>query len=186
MSTGLVALKAMGIEIALIAAHDLARGIGHQGAMPWHIPEDLRRFKALTLGQSVLMGRKTFDSIGKALPKRRNLVLSQNDAFAASGIERIGSLDALSAELIEPQNSPADQRTLWIIGGAQLYALALPFADRLELTLINHRFAADAFFPAFNPDEFALSNAEPAQTSSGTGLHSFSFISYRRIAQNLR
>ena len=102
--SGLLDLKAAGIEIALIAAHDLARGIGHQGAMPWHIPEDLRRFKALTLGQSVLMGRKTFDSIGKALPKRRNLVLSQNDAFAATGVERISGLDALNAELVEPHH----------------------------------------------------------------------------------
>jgi len=189
MSAGLVALKAVGIEIALIAAHDVARGIGYQGAMPWHIPEDLRRFKALTLGQSVLMGRKTYDSIGRPLPKRRNLVLSRNEAFSAPNVERISSFDALNPALVDPiivgAELPTQARTLWIIGGAQLYALALPFADRLELTLIDHRFTADACFPAFNIDEFEESAASPAQVSSGPGALSYRFLSYRRIAAKL-
>jgi dihydrofolate reductase len=178
--SGLLDLKAQGVEIALIAAHDAARGIGYQGAMPWHIPEDLRRFKALTLGQSVLMGRKTFDSIGKALPKRRNLVLSQNPTFFSAGVERIGTLDELCVEHIEPQSISPNQRTLWIIGGAQLYALALPFADRLELTLINHTFMADAFFPAVDFDKFAAVNDPSVQISSGAGAHPYQFLSYQR------
>lgn len=180
MSTGLRALKAAGIEIALIAAHDLANGIGFQGAMPWHIPEDLRRFKALTLGQTVLMGRKTFDSIGKALPKRRNLVLSRNSEFAALGVERIGSLDELHEALIEPQLSPSKQRTLWIIGGAQLYGLALPSADRLELTLINHTFDADAFFPEVDLNEFVMTSESVEQISSGKQALPYQFLNYRR------
>ena len=158
--------------------------------MPWHIPEDLRRFKALTLGQSVLMGRKTFESIGKSLPKRRNLVLSRNESFAAPDVERISSLDELSTALVGPivtaAELPTQPRTLWIIGGAQLYALALPFADRLELTLINHRFNADAYFPDFDTDDFQASDGPPMQNSSGPGTLSYRFISYRRISPKLR
>jgi dihydrofolate reductase len=127
----------------LIAAHDRHRAIGRQNALPWHIPADLQHFKALTLNQTVLMGRKTFASIGKALPKRRNLVLSRDINFLAPGVERIGSLEAaMKMSAAEP---------LWVIGGAEIYALALPYAHTLEITEIDtvvHD--ADTFFPRYD------------------------------------
>lgn len=130
----------------LIVAHDLARAIGVRGQLPWHLPDDLRRFKALTLGQAVLMGRKTYASIGRPLPGRRNLVLSRDPDWQAPGVERVDDLDALRVD--EP---------IWVIGGGEVYALMLPRVRRIERTLVHTRVAdADAWFPPLPEGVFAL------------------------------
>lgn len=132
--------NAMSQKIFLVAAMDKNRAIGRAGALPWHLPDDLKRFKALTLGKTILMGRKTFESIGRPLPKRRNLVLSRDPSFLAEGVEVVQSLAeglALDSEMA-------------VIGGGEIYGLALPFATQLNLTFVDTLVPdADAFFPEF-------------------------------------
>lgn len=134
----------------LIVAHDLARAIGVGGQLPWHLPDDLRRFKALTLGQAVLMGRKTYASIGRPLPGRRNLVLSRDRSWQAPGVERVDDVDALRVD--EP---------IWVIGGGEVYALMLPRVRHIERTLVHTRVAdADAWFPPLPEGAFALQQTQ--------------------------
>lgn len=128
--------------ISLIAAIDRNRAIGRDGAMPWHLPDDLKRFKALTLGKPVLMGRKTALAIGHALPGRPNLVLTRGASAPFAGQQVVHSLDAACAH--------AGDGELCVIGGGEVYALALPRADCLHLTLVETDTPdADTFFPAF-------------------------------------
>jgi dihydrofolate reductase len=154
--------------LKMIAAHDRHRAIGRENALPWHLPADLQHFKALTLDQTVLMGRKTFASIGKALPKRRNWVLSRDPSFQALNTQRFESLAAaLHASAGEP---------LWVIGGAEIYALALPFADQLDITEIDTLIPdADTFFPHYE-DQFERVDATDWQEQSPR----FRFTRWRR------
>ena len=128
--------------ISLIVAMANHRVIGRSNAMPWHMPADLRHFKAVTLGKPVVMGRRTFESIGRPLPGRRNLVISRNPEWQAAGVEVAPTLDAALALL-------ADYDEVMIIGGGQLYAEALPRADRLYLTHIELAVEGDTFFPDY-------------------------------------
>ena len=133
-------------EIALVSAMDRARAIGRGNAMPWHLSDDLRRFKALTLGKPVLMGRKTLESIGRPLPKRRNIVLTRDRTFRFEGVEVAHSLEDVLASL---------EGELMVVGGGEVYALALPFAHRMHLTLVDALVeGADAFFPAWDPGQW--------------------------------
>lgn len=129
--------------IHIIAAIDQHRGIGYGGDMLYHIREDLRRFKSLTMGHTLVMGRKTFDSLpGGALPGRRNIVITRNEAWTAQGAERASSL----AEAL----AMAAGDEIYIIGGGQVYAEALPLADVLDLTLIHSAAPeVDTFFPPY-------------------------------------
>lgn len=127
--------------LALIAALDRRRAIGRAGTMPWHLPDDLKRFKQLTLGKPVLMGRKTAESIGRALPQRRNLVLTRATSAPYPEQEVVTSLDAALAL--------SGSEDLMVIGGGEVYALALPRATRMFLTLVDADSTdADTFFPA--------------------------------------
>lgn len=130
--------------LSLIAAMAKDRVIGKDNAMPWHLPADLRHFKAVTLGKPVVMGRRTFESIGRPLPGRRNVVVSRNAQWLAEGVEVAASLDAALALL-------ADCDEVMIIGGGQLYAEALPRADRLYLTYIDAQLSGDTHFPDYMP-----------------------------------
>jgi dihydrofolate reductase len=133
-------------RVVLVAARDRRGAIGRDNALPWHLPEDLKRFKAITLGHAVLMGRKTAESIGRALPGRRNLVLTRGDRAPFPGQKVVHSLDEALA-LAE---------TLMVIGGAEVYALALPRADVLELTEVDAVVeGATAFFPQFDESEWS-------------------------------
>ena len=136
------------MKIALIAALDRASAIGRGGAMPWHLPDDLKRFKALTLGKPVLMGRKTALAIGRALPGRTNLVLTRGDRAPFDGQVVVHSLDEAMAR-------GQDAGELAVIGGGEVYALALPRATNLHLTWIDTiADDADAHFPRFEPHEW--------------------------------
>lgn len=129
--------------VSLIVALDRNRAIGRDGAMPWHLPDDLKRFKALTLGKPVLMGRKTALAIGRALPGRPNLVLTRGDRAPFAGQAVVHSLDDALAH--------AEEDALCVIGGGEVYALALPGATRLHLTEVDAEIVgADAYFPAFD------------------------------------
>ncbi len=133
--------------ISLIVAMANHRVIGRGNEMPWHMPADLRHFKAVTLGKPVVMGRRTFESIGRPLPGRRNLVSSRNLEWQAAGVEVAPSLDAALALL-------TDYEEVMIIGGGQLYAEALPRADRLYLTHIDLAVEGDTFFPDYTGYEW--------------------------------
>lgn len=132
--------------LALIVALSRNRGIGLGGALPWHLPEDLKRFKSLTKGHALIMGRKTHDSIGRALPGRRNIVITRGSQVFP-GCEAVPSLDAALA-LVEDDELP------FVIGGAQLYAEALPRATHLFLTELGREVEADVFFPTLEPSEW--------------------------------
>lgn len=128
--------------VSLIAAMADQRVIGRDGQMPWHMPADLAWFKRQTLGKPVIMGRKTWDSIGKALPGRRNVVVSRDGLFQPVGAECASSPDAALALV-------ADEPEVMVIGGAQLYASFLPHAQKLYLTLIKANLSGDTFFPDY-------------------------------------
>ncbi len=133
-------------RLQIIAALDRQRAIGKGGALPWHLPEDLAHFKRTTSGHAILMGRRTFASIGRPLPKRRNLVVSSVDL---EGVETFRSLEAAVSAALETDPEP------FVIGGAQLYEAALPFTRTLHLTWVDLEVkGADTFFPEFDPSLF--------------------------------
>ena len=141
------------MEIVLIAAMAANRVIGRGRAIPWDIPGEQTRFKEITMGHSLIMGRKTWESIGQPLPGRRNIVVTRNPAFQAIGAEVVHSLDQGFA-LTE------GEKKVFVVGGAQLYQLALDRADTLILTELEQEVAGDAFFPAFSCPPFALVRTE--------------------------
>jgi len=159
-------------HIALIAALDRNYAIGRDGAMPWHLPDDLKRFKALTLSKPVLMGRKTALAIGRPLPGRTNLVLTRSDTPPFDGQRIVHSLD----EAIEA----ARGEELMVIGGGEVYALALPHAKRLHLTWIDTQSShPDAFFPRFDPAQWRETSRE-AHAADARHEFAFSFVDYER------
>jgi len=130
-------------NLSLIVATDQENGIGKNNQLLWHLPNDLKFFKKTTSGHTVIMGRKTFDSIGKPLPNRRNLIITRKEDLKIEGVEIFNSLeDALKACIKEEQT--------FIIGGGEIYREALPFVDHIYLTKVHHQFNADTFFPTLD------------------------------------
>lgn len=161
-------------EVVLLAALDRRHAIGRDGRLPWHLPDDLRRFKALTLGKPVLMGRKTAESLGRALPKRRNLVLTRSGRAPFDGMEAVATLE-------EARKIAADEAaTLCVIGGGEVYALALPHARRMCLTHVDTLVeGADAFFPWFDAGEWLVDSRE-AHPVDDRHRFAFEFVDYVR------
>lgn len=156
--------------LCMIAAIDRVGAIGCGGNLPWHLPDDLKRFKALTLGRPVLMGYRTAVSIGRALPGRRNLVLSRTHEAPFAGQETVRDFDAVRAA--EPD--------LCVVGGGEIFALALPHAEVLYLTEVDtHVEGADAFFPAFSSDDW-IEIARSTHPADARHAHAFSFVDYQR------
>lgn len=161
------------MKISLVAALDRNNAIGRDNAMPWHLPDDFRHFKALTLGKPILMGRKTAESLGRALPGRLNLVLTRSGRVPFEGMQAVASID--EAKRIASA-SGADE--LCVIGGAEVYALALPLADVLHLTHVDAEVeAADAFFPAFDPLQWRIASREPHPVDA-KHVFAFEFVDY--------
>jgi dihydrofolate reductase len=121
--------------------------IGRDNTLPWRLPEDLRRFKAITMGKSILMGRKTFESIGKPLPGRLNFVLTRNRNWHAEGVVVVGSVDEALQKVRESDE-------LIAIGGAEIYRLFMPFARRIYLTQVHAEVPGDTIFPDFDPTQW--------------------------------
>jgi dihydrofolate reductase len=157
--------------LCLIAAVARDRGIGHGGDVLVRIPEDQRRFKRLTLGSPVVMGRGTWDSMGSALPGRQNIVVTRNPAWHADGAQAAGSLEAALA-------LAAGAAKIFVIGGADIYALALPMAGELDLTEIDAVFPADTFFPPWSRSDFRQTSREAHETADGLR---YSFVTYKKI-----
>lgn len=160
------------MKISLIAAMSENRVIGRDGALPWHLPADLARFKSITTGQTVIMGRKTFESVGKPLPNRRSIVISRNGEYRCEGVVVVHSFD----EALEHRTG---QEEVFVLGGQAIYELALPRADRLYLTLVHASIDGDTYFPPFDPSEWALVEDEPHEADD-RHAYAFSFRRYDR------
>ena len=166
------------MTLSLIAALATNRVIGKNGAIPWHIPEDMRYFKRITTGQPIIMGRKTYDSIGRPLPNRDNIVVTRNPQFSAPGLHVAHSLkDAL--EQAEEALRGAPRNEVFSIGGARLYADALPQADKLYLTYVHREVEGDTFFPRI--DEGAWLETEREDHISAKAETPFSFVVLERV-----
>ena len=159
------------MRLSLVAALDRNFAIGRGNALPWHLPADLKRFKALTLGKPLLMGRRTAESLGRALPGRRNMVLTRSGQVPFAGMEAVASLgDALDLVF--------DAGELCVIGGGEVYALCLPRATHLHLTHVDTTVAdADAFFPRFDPAEWRVVTRE-AHAADAKHAFAFEFVDY--------
>lgn len=157
-------------KFTIIVAIDAQRGIGIKNALPWRLPEDMAFFKKTTTGHPIVMGRKTFDSIGRALPNRRNIVVTRNADWRHDGVESAASLDAAAA-LIGDEEA-------FIIGGGQIYADAIDHADRLLVTEIDKAFGCDAFFPAIDMREWKETSRESHHSTQNE--FDFAFVTYQR------
>lgn len=164
-------------EVILIAAMAHGRVIGKDNRLLWHLPDDMKHFKSLTQGHPVIMGRKTWESLPekfRPLPGRKNIVISRNPDFLATGATVCASLKLALATC-------QDAAQIFVIGGAEIYALALPMADRMELTEIDATFEGDAFFPEWRPEEWREEQRQthPAGGESGNSF-GYAFVSLRR------
>ena len=161
------------MKVSIVAAIARNGVIGRDNAIPWRIPADVERFKALTTGHAVVMGRRTWDSLPtrfRPLPGRRNVVVTRDPGWSEAGAERAGSLEE-ALGLLE------DAEHVFVIGGAEIYAAALPIADELRLTEIDAEVEGDTFFPSFDRSEYAEAAREPHVSADGTP---FAFVSYAR------
>lgn len=160
------------MTISLIVAMDRHRGIGAGNRLPWHLPDDLKRFRELTLGHHLLVGRKTFDSIGKPLRGRVMIILTRDPSFTATDCLVAHSME----EAVELARSRGETE-LFVGGGSEVYRQALPFATRIYLTRIDAQLEADTFFPEFRLDEW---NESASEFHAVDERHSFPF-SFRTL-----
>ena len=157
----------------LVCALDRNYAIGRDGALPWHLPDDLRRFKALTLGHPMLMGRKTAEALGRALPGRQNLVLTRSGRVPFEGMQAVAS--------IVEARALAGAQPLMVIGGGEVFALTLPLATRMHLTLVDTVVeGADAWFPRFDETEWRVT-ARALHPSDVKHAYAFEDVDYDRI-----
>jgi dihydrofolate reductase len=159
-------------RISLIVAMAQNGVIGRGNALPWHLPEDLKHFKATTMGKPMLMGRKTFESIGRALPGRLNLVLTRDPGWSAPGASVVHSVEQALARAGETEE-------LMVIGGAEIYRLVMPFARRIYLTHVQADVPGDAFFPAFDPTQWVGVQCD-AQPADERNSYAMTFVTLER------
>jgi len=162
------------VRVSLVAAIDRNRLIGVEGRLPWHLPADLAHFKRITLGKPVLMGRTTFESIGRALPGRHNIVVSRHPGYAAEGCTVVGSVEAGLA-------AARDAPEVMAIGGASIYAQCLPRASRMYLTLVEAELEGDVFFPVWDPREWREVERTRCE-ADGRNAYACSFLTLERRA----
>lgn len=161
--------------LKILVATDEKGVIGKNNTLIWHLPADLKRFKELTTGQVVVMGRKTYESIGRPLPNRINIVITRQNDFQAEGVIIVHSLEEaiLKAKSLHRGDT-------FIIGGAEIYNLALPLVDEIELTLLHDIFDGDAFFPKIDTNIWKLVSSERGLTDE-KNPYQYSFQSFKRI-----
>jgi dihydrofolate reductase len=161
------------VDVAIIVAQSSNRVIGNNNELPWHLPEDLKYFKQVTMGKPIVMGRKTYDSIGRPLPGRKNIVITRQSGWSAEGVDSVSSLSAA----IERAKNHAFERQIeeiMIIGGAQIYSEALPLADKLYLTQVHDNVEGDAYFPEFTEGDWQeVERVDHAGDNNGKPNYSF-------------
>jgi len=158
-------------QFTIIVGIDAQRGIGINNTIPWRLPEDMAHIKRTTTGHPIIMGRKTFDSIGRPLPNRRNIVITRNPEWTHEGVDAVTSLDAAAALVGDAE--------AFIFGGAQIYAEALPLVQRLIVTEIDKSFDCDTFFPPIDPQQWK-EVARERYHSAPNGFD-YAFVTYQRI-----
>lgn len=162
----------MAARVSLIAALAENRVIGRNNALPWRLPADLKRFRRLTTGYPVILGRKNYESIGRPLPERRNIVVTRDRAYRAPGCIVVDSLDAAYA-------AAGAAAEIFIIGGAELYAQTLARADRMYLTFVHAAVAGDTYFPPVALDEWT-EIARERHEADADHAYAYSFVTYDR------
>lgn len=165
-----------GRTIVLVAAMGRNRVIGRGGRMPWHLPADLKHFKEITMGRPVIMGRKTWEAIGKPLPGRHNIVVSRGRPELPEDVSLAGGLD-------EALNCAGDG-TVMIIGGGELYRQALPLAERMELTFVDAEPEGDTIFPEWNAEEWTMT-AESARDADERNSYRLVFCTFERVGRDV-
>ncbi len=159
-------------HLSALVAMARNRVIGKNNALPWRLPPDLKHFKALTMGHSIIMGRRTFESIGRPLPGRTSIVVTRQPGYAAGNAIVVDSIaDALEACSANSADAPAPDRENFVIGGAEIFRQTLPACDRLYITEIQRDFEGDVLFPEFNHDEWVEVSREKHLDDSGLEYH---------------
>ena len=158
--------------ITIIAAIAFNNALGKDNKLIWHLPSDLKRFKKVTLNHSVIMGRKTFESLKKALPNRKNIVITRNRNYKAKDCVVVNSLKT-AIELVK------NEENSFIMGGAQIYKQAIKLADKLDLTFVHHKFEADTFFPEIDTNLWKETSRIDCQADD-KNKYDYSFVSFER------
>lgn len=167
------------MQLALIVAQSENRVIGRNNALPWHLSEDLKYFKKVTLGKVIIMGRKTYESIGRPLPGRTNVVVTRDPGWSADGVTVVHSLEqAVEQAAAISEINGVDEAML--IGGAELYAQALPLARRLYLTQVHHQVSGDAYFPVLESAQWQQVGRQDFDAVE-PNPYNYSFIVFDRI-----
>ena len=162
------------MKISLLCAMCETRGIGYKNTHPWQLSNDLKRFKAMTLGKPIIMGRKTWESLGRPLPGRRNIIITRNPDYVAEGGEVFTSFEDIKA-------SCSNEAEICIIGGAEIYKLLLPEVDTMYLTLIESNVVSDAYFPEFSQDDWDQTESE-AHKADPKNDYDYRFVTLKRKA----
>ena len=164
------------MKIVLIAALSENYVVGSNNMLPWHLPGDLKYFKRITTGKAVIMGRKTYESIGRPLPNRTNIVISRNPDFRAEGVKVVASLEA-AIRIATDVNTRNGVQEVMIIGGASIYEEALPMAERLYLTHVHAKVKGGAYFPKVDFEQWSKVKWEDHKASADDA-HDYSFAVY--------
>lgn len=167
------------MKLSIIVAQAQNRVIGINNNLPWHLPEDLRYFKQVTMGKPIIMGRKTYESIGRPLPGRTNIVVSRDAEYQPDNVKVVNSLEA-ARDLAESVCTVNGCDEAMVIGGAQIYEQALALADRLYLTQVHADVNGDAWFPVFHPGDWAEIGRQDF-SADGPNPYDYSFIVLKRI-----
>lgn len=161
--------------LSLLLAMDRNRVIGSNNNLPWYLPGDLKFFKEKTTGHTIIMGRKTFKSIGKALPNRKNVVITRNESTFPEGVEVVKDI-----QTILNWNNANPEQEFFVIGGGKIFEQVLPYADRMYITLIDEAFAGDTYFPEFSGNEWHLTSKTKGQKND-KNPYDYYFLQYDRI-----
>lgn len=161
--------------ISLIAAIGKNRELGLGNKLPWHLPDDLKRFKEITRGHIVIMGRKTYESIGRLLPDRKNIIITRNKDFKVEGAVVVSNFEEALGEC-------TGEDEVFVIGGGEIFSLALPYADKMYLTHVETKLPSDAFFPEYNLDEWKIVNEE-FHPKDEKHLCDFTFKVYKKLTK---
>ena len=162
------------MKLSLIVAMAQNRAIGKENRLPWHLPEDLKYFKSVTMGKPIVMGRKTFDSIGRPLPGRLNIVITRNNSWQHAGVETANSVDQAMMIAAKHVEAEGGTKEVMVIGGEQIYRAAIEGADRLYVTRVQTEIEGDAFFPEYDESQwYEVDRQEPEQPQKSDGTPYF-------------